>query len=59
MPLARLIFFADPRELTEEQIEEARALGHLIEDPPAPTSDGPRSPAPPPPAPAPAPADES
>ena len=37
MPLARLIFFEDPRELTEAQIEEARSLGHLIEDePPAP-----------------------
>ena len=37
MPLARLIFFAEPRELTEEQITEARSLGHLIEDePPAP-----------------------
>lgn len=31
MPLAHLIFFPEPRELTDEQIEEARALGHLRE----------------------------
>ena len=36
MPLAHLIFFTEPRELTEAQIEEARALGHLREDPPPP-----------------------
>ena len=29
MPLAHLIFFGEPRELTDEQYEEARALGHL------------------------------
>ena len=38
MPLAHLIFFAEPREFTEAQIEEARALGHLREDAPAPSS---------------------
>jgi hypothetical protein len=32
MPLVKLIFFEDPRELTEAQIEEARELGHLVED---------------------------
>ena len=46
MPLVRLIFFEDPRELTDAQIEEARLLGHLVEDPP------------PAPRPAPAPADK-
>ena len=39
MPLARLIFFEDPRELTDEQITEARSLGHLIEDDPPPPAD--------------------
>ena len=42
MPLARLIFFEDPREFTDEQIEEARMLGHLRDDPPA--KDLPRKP---------------
>jgi hypothetical protein len=32
VPLVKLIFFEDPRELTEAQIEEARELGHLVED---------------------------
>jgi hypothetical protein len=40
MPLAHLIFFPEPRELTEAQIEEARALGHLREDPAAPDVTG-------------------
>ena len=34
MPLVSLIFFPEPRELTDAQVEEARALGHLREDPP-------------------------
>lgn len=50
MPLVRLIFFPEPRELTDEQVEEARALGHLADDPP---------PAPPRPASAPAPAGQT
>ena len=52
MPLARLIFFEDPRELTEAQIEEARALGHLREDPPPAPVPAARPPAAPPAAPA-------
>jgi hypothetical protein len=35
MPLAHLIFFPEPRELTEAQIEEARVLGHLRPEVPA------------------------
>jgi hypothetical protein len=33
MPLVNLIFFAEPRELTDAQVEEARTAGHLREDP--------------------------
>jgi hypothetical protein len=29
MPLTRLIFFPEPRELTDEQYAEALALGHV------------------------------
>jgi hypothetical protein len=32
MPLTRLIFFAEPRELTDEQYAEALALGHVRQD---------------------------
>jgi hypothetical protein len=36
MPLTRLIFFEEPRELTDEQYAEALALGHVrTEDAPA------------------------
>jgi hypothetical protein len=34
MPLTRLIFFAEPRELTDEQYAEALALGHVRQDAP-------------------------
>ena len=34
MPLAHLIFFEDPRELTEAQIEEARQSGLLRDEGP-------------------------
>ena len=44
MPLAHLIFFEEPRELTEAQIEEARQSGLLREDTAeAPTSRLPRA----------------
>lgn len=43
MPLAHLIFFTEPRELTDAQYEEARSLGHL-RDPDAPPSEGVRLP---------------
>ena len=46
MPLAHMIFFEEPREFTEAQIEEARSFGHLIEDEP-PEPPGPLPPAPP------------
>lgn len=36
MPLVNLIFFPEPVERTEAQIEEARALGHIRE----PDADG-------------------
>lgn len=29
MPTAHLIFFPDPVELTDDQYEEAKSLGHL------------------------------
>jgi len=32
MPLTRLIFFPEPRELTDEQYAEALALGHVRRD---------------------------
>ena len=32
MPLVHLIFFEDPRELTDEQVTEARLAGLLRED---------------------------
>jgi hypothetical protein len=35
MPLVHLIFFEDPRELTDEQVTEARLAGLLREDEPA------------------------
>jgi hypothetical protein len=44
MPLTRLIFFPEPRELTDEQYAEALALGHVREDVPEgapPASAGP------------------
>jgi hypothetical protein len=34
MPLVHLIFFEDPRELTDEQVTEARLAGLLREDEP-------------------------
>lgn len=43
MPLAHLIFFPEPRELTDAQYEEARAAGHLRE-PDAEPSEGDRVP---------------
>jgi hypothetical protein len=50
MPLVHLIFFEDPRELTDEQVEEARIAGHLREDapeePPVDTAPRAASPAP-------------
>lgn len=36
MPFVHLIFFPEPRELTDEQVEEARAAGHLREPTPPP-----------------------
>jgi hypothetical protein len=39
MPLAHLIFFGEPKELTDAQYEEARVLGHLRPD--APPAAGP------------------
>jgi len=35
MPPVHLIFFEDPRELTDEQVTEARLAGLLREDEPA------------------------
>jgi hypothetical protein len=35
MPLAHAVFFEEPREFTEEQIEELKTLGLLREDEPA------------------------
>jgi hypothetical protein len=34
MPLTHLIFFPEPRELTDEQYAEALALGHVRQDAP-------------------------
>lgn len=39
MPTAHLIFFPDPRELTDAEYEEAKSLGHL-RPPAAPPSAG-------------------
>ena len=49
MPLVHLIFFEDPRELTDEQVTEARLAGLLREDTPA--EDAPEAVTPEPPAP--------
>jgi len=48
MPLVHLIFFEDPRELTDEQVTEARLAGLLREDEPA--GDAPEAVTPEPPA---------
>jgi hypothetical protein len=48
MPLVHLIFFEDPRELTDEQVTEARLAGLLREDEPA--EDAPEAVTPEPPA---------
>jgi len=49
MPPVHLIFFEDPRELTDEQVTEARLAGLLREDEPA--GDAPEAVTPEPPAP--------
>ena len=48
MPPVHLIFFEDPRELTDEQVTEARLAGLLREDTPA--EDAPEAVTPEPPA---------
>ena len=45
MPLVHLIFFEDPRELTDEQVTEARLAGLLREDEDAPEAVTPEPPA--------------
>ena len=50
MPPVHLIFFEDPRELTDEQVTEARLAGLLREDEDAPEAVTPEPPAPPVPA---------
>jgi len=50
MPLVHLIFFEDPRELTDEQVTESRLAGLLREDEDAPEAVTPEPPAPPVPA---------
>jgi hypothetical protein len=54
MPLAHAKFFEEPREFTQDQIEELKTLGLLREDEPtepeAPQPEQPAEPAPAPPA---------
>ena len=52
MPLAHAVFFEEPREFTQDQIDELRTLGLLREDEPAePEAPQPEQPAEPDPAP--------
>jgi hypothetical protein len=48
MPLAHAVFFEEPREFTQEQIEELKTLGLLREDAPAEVADPPVAPTGPP-----------
>jgi hypothetical protein len=48
MPLAHAVFFEEPREFTQEQIEELKTLGLLREDEPAEVVDPPAPPTGPP-----------